>query len=817
MSFNRNKSLAKAQKLLQKGKIDEAIREFEDVVRGDPSDVRTLLKIGDLHAKIGNTDAATSTYQKVGEHYASDGFFLKAVAVFKQILKIDPNLMLVYLKLAELYKNLGLTSDAIKQYQVVARHYESQGLVKDSLDVLQKISELEPDNIINKLKLAELYCREGHQEEGRRQFLAMAAQLESSKNYPELVRVYEKIVALDFQEEDAELKLVECYLNNSEPKKALIRLQKLFQKNPRNVKVLDRLAQCFVELSQPEKSKSVYLEIMSILDAEGKSGEKDQYIAKLRTLNIVGQDSQINTSEYSIHASTLSPREVKSSAKLTEEVETFLQYGLKEKAINALLEALRIEFEEAHYKKIMLIAAESDKESLRPFFDQLKSVVIGKGLHRYVPEIDACMGISTPSVASREEPVFEIAEDALSHEFERPQDLPTEHVVDLPSSTSDGDGSFSDFNLDLNEDAQILESVEFAVQSHAHDAQAESHEGTNTPEVSFEMVLDDPIPMNEPPIFNPEASISDGMTLEFSAIENESPPVLLDDFLVEDSAPSTPVILDPAPLKAQNVSEMMSEVRVCIAQGQKDRARDILINILIIDRSYKPALDALTEISAPVHSPVIEKVEVKPLQQPQSASDFFDLSLELHDEINQLESDFSQTRAAEEAFLSPEEVISEFKKGVAKTVSKDDYQTHYNLGIAYKEMGLLDEAIHEFEISRVDPELSMSSSSMIGHCLVGKREFAQAIALYKKTLSELPPTMSLEVLGLSYELGDALAGGGYFSEAYKVFSRVAEFDEGFRDAKIRAKDLKLSMEDKDDASKVASIEKSPKKNKVSYI
>jgi len=90
LSFDKNKILSKAQKLIQQGKLPKAIEEFQKIVDIDPTDVRTHLKIGDLHAKLGNIEAATDTYKKVAEHYARDGFFLKAIAVFKQILKLDP-------------------------------------------------------------------------------------------------------------------------------------------------------------------------------------------------------------------------------------------------------------------------------------------------------------------------------------------------------------------------------------------------------------------------------------------------------------------------------------------------------------------------------------------------------------------------------------------------------------------------------------------------------------------------------------------------------------------------------------------------------
>ncbi|HBQ18751.1 MAG TPA: hypothetical protein DEF51_49035, partial [Myxococcales bacterium] len=88
MSLDRAKVLETAQKHLQKGNYDKAIVEFRKIVQSDPSDIRTWLKIGDLQTRKGARTDAIVTYCKVADQYADQGFFLKAVAVYKQILKL---------------------------------------------------------------------------------------------------------------------------------------------------------------------------------------------------------------------------------------------------------------------------------------------------------------------------------------------------------------------------------------------------------------------------------------------------------------------------------------------------------------------------------------------------------------------------------------------------------------------------------------------------------------------------------------------------------------------------------------------------------
>ena len=97
---NKNKIINQAQKFITKGQWDKAIKELQKLVAEDPNDVRTLLKLGDVYAKKGEREQATKVYKQVAESYSEQGFFLKAVAVYKQILKHDPKHLEVTLKLA---------------------------------------------------------------------------------------------------------------------------------------------------------------------------------------------------------------------------------------------------------------------------------------------------------------------------------------------------------------------------------------------------------------------------------------------------------------------------------------------------------------------------------------------------------------------------------------------------------------------------------------------------------------------------------------------------------------------------------------------
>ncbi len=153
-----------------------------------------------------------------------------------------------------------------------------------------------------------------------------------------------------------------------------------------------------------------------------------------------------------------------------------------------------------------------------------------------------------------------------------------------------------------------------------------------------------------------------------------------------------------------------------------------------------------------------------------------DLASELEEELPQEEEQVSL--ADEEQSL--EDIFREFKKGVEQQLDSEDYDTHYNLGIAYKEMGLIDEAIGEFQLASKDPKRMIECCSMLGLCFLEKGMPQLAVKWYKKGL-ESPEITEEEHLGLLYDLGCAHLETGDIANAQKAFLEVYGVNTGYRD------------------------------------
>ncbi|MCK5797174.1 MAG: tetratricopeptide repeat protein, partial [Deltaproteobacteria bacterium] len=290
--INKGKVIASAQKYVQKGQYDKAIREYSKVVEEDPRDVRIWLKIGDLYAKKGVSDAAVDTYLKVAEFYSEQGFYLKAVAVYKQILKLNPMLMDVNLRLAEFYKQLGFLNDAMRQYELVSQHFLQAGRTKDALVALRQIVDLDPVNVASRIKLAELYSKEQMREEAIEEFSKASDFLRANNRIDDFIKVAERLAFHQPENIGITKELASLYLRRNDPRRALPRLQTAFKADPRAEDTLEMLAQAFRDLGQVPKTVSVWKELAQIHAENGQAAKRLELFRRILELIPDDADAQ---------------------------------------------------------------------------------------------------------------------------------------------------------------------------------------------------------------------------------------------------------------------------------------------------------------------------------------------------------------------------------------------------------------------------------------------------------------------------------------------------------------------------------------------
>ena len=202
MALHRENVIRAAEKYVAKGKLEAAIKEYRKVLAENPNDANTLNRVGDLYARIERFDEAVKLFSQIAEQYTRDGFFVKAIAIYKKIIKLDPTSLAVYERLAELYHKQGLLNEARTQYQVLADYYEKHDNAASAITIYQRMAEFEPDNPSFHLKLAELYESQRLTEKAMKEYRLLADLLIVAGSVEEAVQVYLKALEVSSSDLD---------------------------------------------------------------------------------------------------------------------------------------------------------------------------------------------------------------------------------------------------------------------------------------------------------------------------------------------------------------------------------------------------------------------------------------------------------------------------------------------------------------------------------------------------------------------------------------------------------------------------------------
>jgi tetratricopeptide (TPR) repeat protein len=196
VAFNKEKILQSAQELISKGKLAEAIREYQRVLSQDPRDQNALNIIGDLYSRMKNPTEAVRYYTKLADVYVKEGFLVRGIAMFKKISKLDTHDTNAMERLADLYTMQGLLSEARSQYLQLAEMYLKGNQAPQALQVMQKVLDLDPENLKILERLATLYERHGQPVEAAKIYRRMAERLLNDDQIAESLQRLEKAVAL---------------------------------------------------------------------------------------------------------------------------------------------------------------------------------------------------------------------------------------------------------------------------------------------------------------------------------------------------------------------------------------------------------------------------------------------------------------------------------------------------------------------------------------------------------------------------------------------------------------------------------------------
>lgn len=184
-----------------------------------------------------------------------------------------------------------------------------------------------------------------------------------------------------------------------------------------------------------------------------------------------------------------------------------------------------------------------------------------------------------------------------------------------------------------------------------------------------------------------------------------------------------------------------------------------------------------------------------------ASSEFFDLAgrLDISDQKQGVQHEWKQNVSKRESSLKIEgseqlalseidDIVKEFKQGVLEEVGTEDYETHYELGISYKEMSLLDDAIEELKLAALEPSKFVECQGIIALCYLEKGEIEQALQAFQEARARVEPRGD-KYQDLTYQIASIYEEDEKITEAAQAYQELFQMNPNYRDVKRRLKRL----------------------------
>jgi len=197
MAYSKSKYVEAAQKLLNQGKVPQAIAEYQHILKYEPKDQVTLMTIGELYIRQGETYQAIDYFERLAQIFVGDGFLTKAIAVYKRIAKLAPDEIRPLEKLADLYVQQGVMSEARPLFVQLAELHLKNNKQGEAIALLKKLLLAEPDNLRIQIRLADLYAAMGQTADAVEGYVAAAQRALARGDQAECEKLADRALKLD--------------------------------------------------------------------------------------------------------------------------------------------------------------------------------------------------------------------------------------------------------------------------------------------------------------------------------------------------------------------------------------------------------------------------------------------------------------------------------------------------------------------------------------------------------------------------------------------------------------------------------------------
>jgi len=283
-------TIERARTLMDSGRFAEAIEAWRQLLDGSPNDANVYNTIGDLALKSKANAEAIDAYHKAARFFLQDGFHLKAIAVYKKILKLEPDHAEIYTLLGDLNVVRGLMNNAVADYVFSAKLFLKAGKTMNALTLFHKVAKVDPQNTDVRLRVAGMCLKEKLKDVAIEEFLCVGKEYQRRGRANDARMLYEKILKIAPNNAEARRRLDTPYqpeLEEPEPGKP-----ELGEMTVADV-VQEEKVEGGLELSLPKETLSAPLQPAS--SVEGTSGSLSEARRLLAAGDLAGAERMVRT------------------------------------------------------------------------------------------------------------------------------------------------------------------------------------------------------------------------------------------------------------------------------------------------------------------------------------------------------------------------------------------------------------------------------------------------------------------------------------------------------------------------------------------
>ena len=731
MAIDRSSVLHNAQHFASRGQFDAAINEWKKLSTESPGDGSIFNSIGELHLKRQATNDAVAAFVEAANAFRAEGATLKAIATFKKILKLDPSRYDVFRHLGDLNAERGLLSSAVQDYLTLGKHYLKAGKIKDALDIYKKIVSQDPSNLDAQQRVAELCLQENMQDEATKVYLQLGRERSAQQRYAEAQDAYQSVLRIDPANSEAAQFIEHFQKTGGNSSRAAKTGAGSAGGQPKGAEPLDLLSEATRRIEEKQFAGAEAI-LNQLLTKEPGNPEVCQLLAKL---HLQRGDLQVALGEYRYLAGAALRAQdyVKAETLITD-----------------------------------FLAVEPQSVALLELYGEL-----------YVEKGDAAnaalqYGKAIELLLEHPEPGMPMLHEEL---FEKVKSLaPDNPIVAMLSARMNGESSVEAFPPAVPQastgttTSASQSSSEFSWTGTAPDEPwSVPSKSTLLQDRHFSIVEPEPATVqSEPPQSAEPNPVTQGSGFSLSNAEPD-----------EQRGPLSQEAGSVVPLSP--VLSTSEQFRTYLKASQYAEAEEWLSRLVTTQPDHAEARELFGSLledkgdtagAALQYSRAFELLLAHPNDESptQPAS--------LYAKVKEL-APASPLVTKWAATFSPKSQAS--VPAVEMPVSAEpgneiDSETHYRLGVAYKNMGLLDEAKEEFCLSMKGPDFFLDSCLMIAVCLKELGECQSASAQLELLLND-PKCQGAKAQAIRYELGLLYEVQEQWSQAAAIYESIPTFHD----------------------------------------